>query len=1505
MSKIHIEQRHINGLAEGIHIGDKNFNIRKHMQPNLLGSERNTHLRSTDLSNAGPELTLKQFSKQTHEKVTTDWKGTQTCKWLLRKPEFESWIRLENLHCFLWVYGFPGCGKTTLMSRVVERIHDERLAEGNPEAIHLLYFYIGYGDDEQNQQLYKTMLITFCEQLLDGEKARSSDIYGSRTCDEIQHKLNGLLARAQRDAFIVIDALDQLPQEDRRKLLRGLNNLVEERKKKKNKFRLAVIISSRDCTGYKTLREHHLLQIHVKPSDNADDIESYLKNKLDSDLFEENPTLRERVLHELSNKADGMFLWAKLQAENICRINYEQDVIYTLETLILPGDMPTMYERYATGFEALKYQPIEKQIALRTIALLAQTAGSVQKDILFVALALDTSSGVPNPDLYKLLHDEPARIVRDCKHLVDINEHLGVFRFCHMSVFEFFRSYRPALDHRRIAQLCLAHLCLSDFSKESHDDAEWYNYGSLRPVLQKHPFLEFASCNWATSMKKSVEPDANLDINKTHEEILELLGRLFAESSEVETRGNLRLSFQIFLLNHGRSITAGICPEHIVGYFALLEFFDIFRERGWLDPTKCDHEGLTAVHWAIRNEAQQDDRKKETALVVKKLIELGADMNTQDNEGRTPLYYACHYGNIHVVASLLEMSVGLNIKSNRNETPLIAACRKHHEEIIINLLSAGADIEIQGPDGTALQTISLIGCDSCTEQVLDRYGNEPIIEGKGPFKTSLHAAAFHGHARIVELLCEKGLDIHAIDETYGSVLTAAASGCNPIMNPKPFYEIINRLIDRGANINDPHGMWGPALRAAAFFGRAELVRLLLEKGAKVRLAKGPMGTAYEAADDRGHQEIKDILLEHDPDAATYGGQGLTHVSLPTLCQLLWEVFSVALKAGNMALINRLVGQYEMFVEGEIKKGRTPHLEGMLSLAQDAFLDMMKMITSANNKAEVRTKRRTSKIQDRVEEVEARRKEEKPLNKSKKLLRHLNSWSCCLIRVGKSNPASQPVTPEKYQSPPKTAADQPQPLLSVPLKQRQSSHRTGILGGRLSSLSETFSHSRSLLFRGQQFSFVGDTLEGCFPDVVDRLTQAGVTVLEKAILIGNVSVIKLITDTWVDVLNHLLSQAGFGEPLLEKVLQNRTVELKRHLINPELDLAERFQRAEGLARCGIELLLTCSGRGAAFKHLSFSLSKLWVSAVNGVEDLGEQGQAPVREIIRIFTTRFSAAVRSRDRINAEICGQAGLEFVIAAALSPKRSLMDKCNEAWAELWNMAVEAKMDDMIGEILNYRWEEYQKHITGQKWDKALGFVVAAMGTLCVAIEKGFVVVTQTLLDTINQGFHWTTSLKLLSQEEESQSAPASDNHRQSDLRNFEIGRIFDAAVNLFAATERTNQNRLHSLALIVLNIIEPASDETREALKRMIIERIQIALKGVHAPELSRYLIEISTTLVYFLDVALCVDGDNMCKTILLLKSLTQALPKLTERDEFARYEHAMRFLRLQDEVAEVEAG
>ncbi|KAI0119661.1 hypothetical protein F4814DRAFT_458849 [Daldinia grandis] len=1486
MSRVHIEQRHINGLAEGIHIGDKNFNY-------------------FYLNSAAPQLTLKQFSKQTHEKVTTDWKSTGTCEWLLRKPEFQRWVELNEPHTFIWIHGFQGCGKTTLISRVIERIRDEWLTEANPDAIHLLYFYIGYGDDEQNQQLYKTMLMTFCEQVLDGEDARSSDVYGSRPCDEIQHKLNRLLATAQRDVFIIIDALDQLPQEDRRKLLRGLNDLIQERKKEKNEFRLAVIISSRDCTGYDKLREHHISQVQIKPSDNADDIQKYLEMKLDSDLFEDRPDLRERVLYELVDKADGMFLWAKLQAENICRINYEQDALYVLETLILPGDMPRMYERYAAGFEALEFQPIEKQIAVRTIALLAQTTGSIQKEILFVALALDTDSGKTNLDIYRLLRDEPARIIRNCKHLVDINEHLGVFRFCHMSIFEFFRAYKPVVNHGRVAQLCLAHLCLSDFSRGSYDDAEWFNYGSLRPVLQRHPFLEFASCNWATSMRKSIEINADTNIQESHGEILRLLEKLFTESSTMETWGNLRLSFQIFLLNHGRSITSGICPEHIVSYFALLDFFDTFREKGWLNPTKCDHEGLTAMHWAIRNETKQDERKKDAALVVRKLIELGGDMNARDNEGRTPLYYASHYGNAHVVALLLEEGAELNTQSNSNETPLIAACRKHHEEVIPRLLSAGADIKAQGPNGTALQAISLIGCDSCAELIIDRYGEEPIVEGKGPFSTSLHAAAFHGHARIVQLLCEKGLDINATDETYGSVLTAAASGCNPIMDPNPFYDIINRMISHNANINNPHGMWGPALRAAAFFGRVELVRLLLEKGAEVRLANGPMGTAYEAADDRGHQEIKDLLLEYDPDAATYGSQSLTHVSLPTLGRLLWEVFSMALKAGNMTFINRLVGQYEMFVSEEIEKGRTPHLEGMINLAKDVFIDVIKMITLTNNEAEVRSKKRVSKVHERGRKEERREKIEKRLlDRAKTLLRDLVSSPGCCGLVGKPRPTPEQVAPEtgKNQSPPKPVPERLQSASSVPTTKRwRSLNIRGVLGERLSPLSESFSSSGPLFLRRQQVLFTGDTLEGCFPDVVDRLTQTGVNVLEQAILIGNPPVIKLIADTWVDILNHLLSHAGFGEPLLEKVLQNRTIELKRHLVNPELELTERFKRAEGLARVGIELLLTSAGRGAASKHLSFSLSKLWVSAVNGVEDLGEQGQAPVKEIIRIFSTRFSAAVQSRDRINAEICGQAGLEFVIGAAMSPKRSLMDKCNEEWAKLWNLAIEAGMDDLISEILNHRWEEYQKHITAKRRDKAFGLAIAAMGTLEAAIQKGFVVVAQALLDILNLGFRWTTSLELF-KEGESQSSQGFNSSQQSNLTDSDVGRVLDAAVYLFAGAEGADPNRLHAFALTILNAIESASDEGQEALKGLVLQRIQIARKGVHAPELSQYLIKVSTTIVYLLNTASCAKSDDMCKAILLLKSLTRALPKLTERGELARYEHAIRFLRLEEQEAGV---
>ena len=1035
-------------------------------------------------------------------------------------------------------------------------------------------------------------------------------------------------------------------------------------------------------------------------------------------------------------------------------MSYEQDVLNALETLIPPGEMPQIYKKYAAGFESMKSKKVEQQIALRTIAILAQTTGLIRKETLLTALALDVKEGQPNPKTYKDLNEEPVKVVRTCKHLIDFNENLGVFRFCHVSVFEFFRWNNPTMDHSRIACLCLAHLCSPDFSKGPYSDVEWYNYGSLRPVLQKHPFLEFASCNWATSVRKSKKVNAEIDI-QGNDTIMHFIEQLFRKAREKEGNGNLQLSFQVYLLAMGRSMPAGVCHEHIMSYFALRQFFEVFSNKGLLDLSRRDDEGLTAIHWAIRNEMEHDEGKKETALVIKDLIKHGGDVNAQDDEGRTPLYYASHYGNQYAVRLLLDKGADLEIKSKDNDTALIATCRKHHEQVISLLVEAGADVRVQGSAGTALQAISLIGCCDCGKLILGQYGEGPITENGGPFGTPLHAAAFHGHLDILKILCIR-LDIHTTNETHGSVLTVAATGWHPGKDPVPFSEIFRELIRRGVNVNDPSGECGPALRAAAFHGNTELVRLLLESGAKVSLAKGPMGTAYQAADDRGHEEVKRLLLESDLNAAAYGKDDAITPLYTTHNRVQREMFKAALKASNMATIHILVVQYERFIDREIKRGQTPFLKSITNLGKNCFDDTISFATTTASKSRrEHTRTETSVVKKRTTNL---KDEEVNSKEGATLLYKLSTCLCCGSATEKevsSNqipvPVALPYVPrnsgmKRYRIPgPPFWRGAPMLKRKITVKHhpeatterdqlRSTDTKNTTAMTQPKAINPAFSFSR----RDSSF-FVRDTLEGRFPEVLDQLTRAAVRILERVISMGDVHAVKLITETWLDGLKNLVSCADFGEPMLERIVQSRAVELRKHLTDPELDADERYKKAEDLAKVGIELLVTAVGRGPAFTKISAILAKLWVAAVSDVDDLGEQGQAPVRGLIRLFVGRLSTFVTRKDRINAEICWHAGLELLKAAALSPKRNLFNKFSEECTRQWKFALDEQMGDLAYDMFKRRRQEYQICITNNRYEEALGLAVAGLEVLRAAIEQRFGTVVQLVLPAIDQLIRWT----------------------------------------------------------------------------------------------------------------------------------------------------------------------
>ncbi|KAF3762568.1 ankyrin, partial [Cryphonectria parasitica EP155] len=84
--------------------------------------------------------------------------------------------------------------------------------------------------------------------------------------------------------------------------------------------------------------------------------------------------------------------------------------------------------------------------------------------------------------------------------------------------------------------------------------------------------------------------------------------------------------------------------------------------------------------------------------------------------------------------------------------------------------------------------------------------------------TALQEAAFGGHAEIVQVLLDRGADVRAEGGTFGGALQAAAY--------RGHTAVVDLLLDRGADVNAQHGKVGSALQAAASKQHLDTVQLL-------------------------------------------------------------------------------------------------------------------------------------------------------------------------------------------------------------------------------------------------------------------------------------------------------------------------------------------------------------------------------------------------------------------------------------------------------------------------------------------------------------------------------------------------------------------------------------------------------------------------------------------------------------------------------------------------------
>ena len=127
---------------------------------------------------------------------------------------------------------------------------------------------------------------------------------------------------------------------------------------------------------------------------------------------------------------------------------------------------------------------------------------------------------------------------------------------------------------------------------------------------------------------------------------------------------------------------SGTNPVHAAAYSGNLEVVRKLIEYNPADiNTRDEHYGSTPCHWA------SNGGHSKVGSVLRLLLEHGADMNAQDQIGRTPLHWASV---IAAVRLLLEHSADVEMKNDDGRTALQEAAKNGYDEIVELLREHGA-----------------------------------------------------------------------------------------------------------------------------------------------------------------------------------------------------------------------------------------------------------------------------------------------------------------------------------------------------------------------------------------------------------------------------------------------------------------------------------------------------------------------------------------------------------------------------------------------------------------------------------------------------------------------------------------------------------------------------------------------------------------------------------------------------------------------------------------------
>lgn len=262
--------------------------------------------------------------------------------------------------------------------------------------------------------------------------------------------------------------------------------------------------------------------------------------------------------------------------------------------------------------------------------------------------------------------------------------------------------------------------------------------------------------------------------------------------------------------------------------------------------------------------------KNEDIKLVQQLLDRGADVNCQDEDGGwTPLHNAVHISRKDIVDLLLHHGADPCLRKNNGATPFIVAGIIGNVELLKLFLSKGSDINEYDYNGfTAFMEAACYGkvealrflYENGAKVNLGRKTKEDQRKIRKGGATALMDAAKHGHVDVLEILLhEMGADVKACDNMGRNALIHA------FMNSSEgtMEAIVRLLLDHGVDVNMRGEKGKTPLILAVEKRNFNLVKMLLEQEhTEVNDTDREGKTALLLAVELKLKEIAQLLCEH-------------------------------------------------------------------------------------------------------------------------------------------------------------------------------------------------------------------------------------------------------------------------------------------------------------------------------------------------------------------------------------------------------------------------------------------------------------------------------------------------------------------------------------------------------------------------------------------------------------------------------------------------------------------